>query len=108
MTDSDPPGGADGLHAERTVLAWRRLALVLLGMALISARLLWPRFDAWALLPTIAIAGVATLLLVRSQRRYLARLHRSASPPDGRLALFAAAATTGTAVLWLVAVASGG
>lgn len=102
------PLGESGLHPERTALAWRRLALVLLGLAIASTRLLWPRLDAWALVPTLAIAVVAALLLAGSHRRYLAQVRTvTTTAPDGRLPLFAAIAATVIAVLWLVVVATG-
>ena len=108
-TDSAPLVQRDsGLQPERTALAWRRLAMVFLALALATTRLLWPILDVWTLLPTLAIATSAAFLLVESHRRYLGHLGSMATtPPDGRLPFFAAAIGTVTALLFLVVFISG-
>ena len=81
---------SEGLQLERTSLAWRRLALVLLGLALAVPRLGWPAIGIWTLLPTGVVAAGATTLLVASHRRYVST-HLSLTSgtvlplPDGRL-----------------------
>ena len=106
MTSAPPAQRDSGLQPERTALAWRRLAMVLLGLALVTTRLLWPTLQAWALLPTLAIASAATFLLAESHRRYLGHLGSMKTPPDGRLPFFAAVVATVTALLCLVVVIS--
>jgi putative membrane protein len=79
-----------GLQPERTSLAWRRLALVLLGLALVVPRLGWSVIGVWTLLPTGIVAAGALGLMAASHRRYV-DTHGSladGSPrplPDGRL-----------------------
>lgn len=107
MSDSGPPRRDSGLQPERTALAWRRLALILLGFALASTRLLWPTLGAWALLPTSALATAALILLSASQRRYLGH-QPGRTTPDGWLPALAAVACTGAAVVVLLVVISGG
>jgi putative membrane protein len=81
---------SEGLQLERTSLAWRRLALVLLGLALAVPRLGWPAIGIWTLVPAGVVAAGATTLLVASHRRYVST-HRSLTSgtvlplPDGRL-----------------------
>ncbi len=104
-------GGWDsGLQLERTALAWRRIALALLGLALAAPRFTWPLLEAWALLPAALAAAGALALLAGSHRRYhrSRRSLRDASRlPDGRLPLLASCATALLAALALVAVLSG-
>ena len=108
MADSGQVAQRDsGLQPERTALAWRRLALVLLGLTLATTRLLWPILKTWALLPTLAIATAAALLLAESHRRYLNHLGSMTTPPDGRLPLFASLACVVAALLVLVVVIGG-
>ncbi len=99
-----------GLQPERTSLAWRRLALALLVLALAVPRVGWPVMGAWALAPAgIAAAGALTLLTT-GHRRYVNTYHvlnaRSVLPlPDGRLPLVTvlAALTLGAVGIMIVA-----
>lgn len=88
---SDPEHVWDpGLQPERTVLAWRRIAIALLGMALVAPRFVWPVFGSWAIVPSGFVVVGAIAVLVVSHRRYV-RVHRgltadnTALMPDGRL-----------------------
>lgn len=110
MTDpGQQPQPDRGLQPERTALAWRRLALVILGLSLASTSLLWPRLGAWALLPTLAIAAAAGYVLIESHRHYVSRVRDvTSSAPDGRLPLFAAVAATVAGLVWLAVIATAG
>lgn len=86
-----------GLQPERTALAWQRVALALLGLALVAARLAWPVLETWAIPPTAAVALGAIVLYSAAHRRY--RGHhtelsagRHHTLPDGRLVLVTALA----------------
>ncbi|SDD63076.1 DUF202 domain-containing protein [Auraticoccus monumenti] len=79
-----------GAQNERTRLAWQRTLLSLVLCALVVARLVTTR----ALLPGLAVAGVALVLAgglaVLTRRRYRAAesaLRGSTALPDGRAAL---------------------
>lgn len=84
-----------GLQPERTALAWKRLSLALVAIALLATRLTWPAFGVWAIPPTAAVAAVAIVLYSAAQHRYLGHhTHLTAgtprSLPDGRLILVTA------------------
>ena len=74
---SDPDRVWDpGLQPERTLLAWRRIAVALLCMALAAPRFAWPVFGSAAVVPSgIAVAG-AVAVLFASHRRYV-QTHRA-------------------------------
>lgn len=80
-----------GLQPERTVLAWRRLALALVGVAAVLARVAWSRLGPWSV-PAVVVAVVSAAAIwlsdhgryVRS-RRTLTASGRTAE--DGRLIL---------------------
>jgi len=79
-----------GLQLERTSLAWRRLALTLLGLALAIPKLGWPVVGSWTIAPAGLVAAGAVTLFAASHRRYLTT-HRvlkagaAGSSRDGRL-----------------------
>jgi uncharacterized membrane protein YidH (DUF202 family) len=84
------PGRDPGLQPERTSLAWRRLALALLGLALAVPKLGWQALGPWALVPAAIVAAGALTLVAASHRRYLHThevLSSRSAPvlPDGRL-----------------------
>ena len=83
-----------GLQPERTSLAWRRVALALLGLALAVPNLGWPLLGIWALVPAGAVAAGALTLLGVAHRRYLRTHHlftvgSAQTMPDGQLPLIA-------------------
>ena len=98
-----------GLQPERTSLAWLRLSLALVGLALASLRFTWPMLGAWSLVPTALVAAAAVVLTGRSRRRYL-HAHdtllagRPHDLPDGRLTATAAVAALLLAATALVVV----
>lgn len=101
-----------GLQPERTSLAWQRLALALLGLALMGPKLAWHAFGAWVILPTALVVVGAILLYSGSQQRYLGhhtqlRAGRRRSLPDGRLVLVTAVSALVLAVLGLGVVIAG-
>jgi uncharacterized membrane protein YidH (DUF202 family) len=89
-TGDDEQVWSAGLQLERTSLAWRRLALALLALALAVPRLGWSVVGAWTVVPSGVVATGALTLLAASHRRYL-HTHRSLTAgtalpvPDGRL-----------------------
>lgn len=98
-----------GLQPERTALAWRRVSLALLALALVAPKLTWPVFGIWAIPPTAAVAIAAIVLYSLSHRRYLghhSRLSAGAERPlpDGRLVLATALTVLSLAVLGLALV----
>lgn len=96
-----------GLQPERTSLAWRRVALAFLGLALVTPQLAWTALGPWALTPALVVAGAAVTLLVGGHRRYL-RIRGVAGPlPDGRLPLLTVCTTLILAALALAVVIAG-
>ncbi|HEY3407287.1 MAG TPA: DUF202 domain-containing protein [Propionicimonas sp.] len=89
-TDDGDQVWSEGLQLERTSLAWRRLALVLFGLALAVPKLCWPAIGLWTLVPAGVVAAGASTLLIASHGRYVGS-HRSLTAgtvlplPDGRL-----------------------
>lgn len=98
-----------GLQPERTSLAWLRLSLALVGLALASLRFTWPIIGAWSLVPAALVTVAAVVLMGRSRRRYL-DVHttpgsgRPHDLPDGRLTATAAVAALLLAATALVVV----
>lgn len=91
MTSGSP--AADSLAGERTALAWRRTALVLLGGSVAAGRLL---AETWGPAGWSVVAGgtvLAVLLLVASHERRGAARHGAdgAATPGGRLVTACAA-----------------
>ena len=99
------------LQLERTALAWRRLALALLGLALAVPRLGWPVIGVWTLVPAGVVAVGAVTLLATSHRRYLST-HRFLTAgtvrplPDGRLILLTVLSATTLAAVAVLIVAA--
>lgn len=98
------PGGRDpGLQPERTLLAWRRVFLILIGLAVALPRLAWPALGEWSLGAAAAIAAVAVALLLWGGRGYRpADPALTRSSPGAILATAATAALLGLAALALV------
>lgn len=95
MTTDDARVWDPGLQPERTSLAWRRLAMAMLGLALAAPRLVWPIFGGWAGVPTVVVAAGAVALLIGTHRRYLAthdslKTNHQELLPDGGLVLLTA------------------
>ncbi|MCA0251323.1 MAG: DUF202 domain-containing protein [Actinobacteria bacterium] len=100
-----------GLQPERTTLAWRRLAVVLIALALAAPRVAWPQLGPVAVLPAAAIAGAGVWLVIRSQRRYRAARAAMAAGkarplPDGMLPVVTTAAALALGGLALIVVAT--
>ena len=105
------PGGVDhvwdpGLEPERTSLAWHRLSLTLLGIALAVPKLAKSTLGLWALAPASLVSAVAIALLITSHRRYRdmhRHLMRDSQEPfqDGRLHLLTALTSRAVCCLWL-------
>ncbi len=89
------------MAAERTLLAWVRTALTLLGAVAVQARAVQARHPLVALVVASSAVAAVGLLLGRASSRY--RSGRPPAPPV--LALTVSA--TGLAVLALVAVLAG-
>lgn len=100
-----------GLQPERTYLAWRRLALALLGLAVAIPRLAWAALGPWTVVPALLVGAGAVVLLGGGHRRYR-RTHTvltspvPATLPDGRLALFTAIVALVLAAVALIIVGS--
>ena len=105
-SDNQPVAWDPGLQPERTALAWRRLGLTLLALALAALRFAWPILGAWALLPTLLVAASATGLVAHSTKRHQTLGHPARGPGlrDGRILLSTALACMVMAVLALIAV----
>lgn len=104
--DNEHSWGA-GLQPERTSLAWRRLALALLALALAIPNLAWLVLGIWTLVPASVVAAGAITLVAASHRQYLSTHHfltaGTVRPlPDGRLI---GAAALSAMILATVAVA---
>jgi len=112
MTDGDDEQvWSAGLQLERTSLAWRRLAVALLGLALAVPRLGWPAIGVWTLVPAGVVAAGAITLFAASHRRYLSTHHSLTTGtvwplPDGRLILLTVLSATTLAVVAVLIVAA--
>ncbi|MCC2594665.1 DUF202 domain-containing protein [Tessaracoccus sp. OS52] len=74
-----------GLQPERVALSWRRTALAVAVGSLVYARLIAPVIGAWALVPTLAGLVLATVMGLKSTRRYRHH-HRTLTSQRGHLA----------------------
>ena len=93
------PVEAEGLHNERTLLAWQRTSISLAAGALVVARLTWADVGVFALVAPVLAAGVSALVWAYGRRTYTMRT-------DTMRTYTAASRDVHTAVIGLLVVVS--
>jgi uncharacterized membrane protein YidH (DUF202 family) len=91
-----------GLAAERTALAWQRMALGFTSMAAVMLAAAAHRGDPWLLAPSVALFAVAAAVWRYARRRTGDRALRTARRPVALLAYATAAAAVAAAALSLI------
>ena len=85
-----------GRYEERTVLAWHRTALAIIGGAMVQFRITYADGPPWLLAVIVVAALLAVLSVTESRHRYPGDTTRRAAVMDrgGRLAALVAASVT--------------
>lgn len=73
------PVEAEGLHNERTLLAWQRTSISLAAGALVVARLTWADVGVFALVAPVLAGGVSALVWAYGRRTCTIRTDTAAS-----------------------------
>lgn len=74
-----------GLQPERVALSWQRTAMSIAVGSLVYARIIAPVIGAWALAPALAGLVLASMMGVKSSRRYQHH-HRTLTSRRGHIA----------------------